>query len=85
MQISQSLSQRMEQLIGDLLYFSRLGRTELAVQEVDPNEIVGEVRQLMETFLKERNAKVTIPRSMPRIVCDKIKIGKGCVKMSSHS
>ncbi len=70
------LSQRMEKLIGDLLYFSRLGRTDLAVQEIDPNEIVGEVRQMMDTFLKEHNAKVTIPNPMPRIVCDKLKIAE---------
>ncbi len=70
------LGQRMEQLIGDLLYFSRLGRTQLAVQEIDPNEIVGEVRQMMDTFLKERNARVIIPRPLPRVVCDKLRIAE---------
>ncbi len=70
------LSQRMEQLIADLLYYSRLGRTELAIQEVDPNQMVGEVRQMMDTFLKERNATVTIPKPMPRVVCDKLRIAE---------
>ena len=70
------LSERMEQLVTDLLYFSRLGRTELAVQETDPNELVGEVRQMMDSFLKERNARVTIPHRMPNVVCDKLRIAE---------
>ena len=70
------LSERMEQLVTDLLYFSRLGRTELAVKEIDPNEIVSEIRQMMDTFLKERNVRVTIPKRMPRVVCDKLRIAE---------
>lgn len=70
------LSERMEQLVTDLLYFSRLGRTELAVQETDPNEIVGEVRQMMDTFLKERNARVIVPQRMPNVTCDKLRISE---------
>jgi PAS domain S-box-containing protein len=70
------LSQRMEKLISDLLYFSRLGRTELAIQETDPNQMVGDIRLMMETFLKERNARVIIPQPMPRVVCDKLRIAE---------
>jgi len=68
------LSQRMEQLVDELLYFSRLGRTELAIQECDPNKMISEIGQLMETFLKERNAHIVIPKPMPRVVCDKPRI-----------
>jgi len=68
------LSHRMEQLVDDLLYFSRLGRTELAVQETDPNQIIHEIEQMMETFLKERNARIVVPKPMPHIVCDKPRI-----------
>lgn len=69
-----SLSQRMERLVNDLLYFSRLGRTDMAIQDTDPNEIIDEVRQMLETFLKERNASVVIPKPLPRVVCDKPRI-----------
>ncbi len=70
------LSQRMEKLISDLLYFSRLGRTELAVQETDPNEVVMEVQQMMDTFLKEHQAHITIPQPMPHVTCDKLRIAE---------
>ena len=68
------LSQRMEHLVNDLLYFSRLGRTELAIQETDPNLIVGEIQQMMESFLKEYNAHIVVPKPMPHVICDRPRI-----------
>jgi signal transduction histidine kinase len=65
------LCQRMERLINDLLYFSRLGRADLAVQETDPNAVIVEIQQMMETALGERHARIVVPRTLPRIVCDK--------------
>jgi signal transduction histidine kinase len=68
------LCQRMERLINDLLYFSRLGRADLAVQETDPNVVIVEIRQMMETVLGERHARMVVPRALPRIVCDKTRV-----------
>jgi PAS domain S-box-containing protein len=69
-----SLAQRMEHLINDLLYFSRLGRTELAIRETDPNEVVKEIRHMLDGVLQEFNARITINGTMPMIVCDKPRI-----------
>jgi signal transduction histidine kinase len=68
------LCQRMERLINDLLYFSRLGRGELAVQETDPNAVITEIQHMMETLLSERNAHIVLPRALPRVVCDKTRL-----------
>jgi signal transduction histidine kinase len=68
------LCQRMERLINDLMYFSRLGRADLAVQEADPNAIIVEIQQMMESFLSERHARIVVPRVLPRIVCDKTRV-----------
>ncbi len=68
------LAQRMERLVNDLLYFSRLGRTELAVQETDPEEIIIDIQQMMESFLKERGAVISVPRPLPSITCDKPRV-----------
>ena len=68
------LSERMQRLVDDLLYFSRLGRSEMAIQETDPNEIVLEVAQLLEAFLEERHASVIVPNPMPIIRCDKVRV-----------
>ena len=56
------LTQRMERLVNDLLYFSRLGRQELAIQPTDLNATIHDIASMMETTLREQNAAVTIPR-----------------------
>jgi len=68
------LSQRMEHLVNDLLYFSRLGRTELAIQETDLNLIISDIEQMMESTLKEKNAHIRVPQKLPAIVCDRPRI-----------
>jgi light-regulated signal transduction histidine kinase (bacteriophytochrome) len=68
------LCQRMEHLVNDLLYYSRLGRTELAIQETDPNAVVNDIRQMMESSLKEAHAEIVVPKPMPVIVCDKPRV-----------
>jgi PAS domain S-box-containing protein len=68
------LSQRMEQLVNDLLYFSRLGRQELAVQPTDLNAVIRDIEAMSETMLQERNAIIVIPHELPRISCDKTRI-----------
>ena len=68
------LSQRMERLVNDLLYFSRLGRADLAVQETDLNGVIAEIRLMMEAMLTERHARIIVPRPLPRIVCDKPRV-----------
>jgi signal transduction histidine kinase len=68
------LCQRLERLINDLLYFSRLGRADLAIQETDPNEVIAEIMQMMETVLNDRQAHIAVPRELPHIVCDKTRV-----------
>ncbi|PDT10808.1 PAS domain-containing sensor histidine kinase [Rhizobium sp. M1] len=64
------LSQRMEKLVNDLLYFSRLGRQQLAVKRADIGLIVKDVVATMELLLEERHAKVVIDGRLPDVVCD---------------
>ena len=64
------LSQRMEKLVNDLLYFSRLGRQQLAVKRTDISLIVKDVVATMELLLEERHAKVIIDGRLPEVICD---------------
>ncbi|MCL9783330.1 PAS domain S-box protein [Vibrio sp. S4M6] len=61
---------RLESLIDDLHYYSRLGRQELAVQETDLNMVIQDIVMLIDSSMKEANAEVIIPQSLPRICCD---------------
>lgn len=69
-----ALAHKMERLVNDLLYYSRLGRAELAVQETDPNNVVVDVAHMMEGILKELHADVSIAAPMPTILCDKPRV-----------
>lgn len=64
------LCKRMEQLVEDLLYFSRLGSQDLAVQPADLNFIIRDIALMMETIFQEKNVEIFIPRPLPIIVCD---------------
>ncbi|MET0155383.1 MAG: PAS domain S-box protein [Rickettsiales bacterium] len=68
------LSQRMEKLVNDLLYFSRIGRQNLAIQKTDLNEVMEDIKKLMEDSLIEQNATILVPEKLPVVTCDKPRI-----------
>lgn len=70
------LSQRMERLVNDLLYFSRLGRQEMAIQPTDINEVVHDIEKTLELFLAERHASIRIAQPLPVTICDKPRVAE---------
>ncbi len=68
------LAQRMERLVSDLLYFSRLGRGDFAIGPVSPVAMIADIRQMLESFLKERHGVITVQENLPDVVCDKTRI-----------
>ena len=68
------LTQRMETLINSLLYFSRVGRIDLAIKETDLNEGIHGVLDSLHVTLEEKNIDVKIPRLLPTIVCDQTRV-----------
>jgi two-component system, LuxR family, sensor kinase FixL len=65
---------RMEKLINDLLYYSRLERQELAVQETDLNAVVSDVETMMASAFREKEAEIRVPAPLPTINCDRIRV-----------
>ncbi|WP_454062327.1 PAS domain S-box protein [Candidatus Nitrospira salsa] len=70
------LSKRMEDLINSLLYYSRVGRTELAVTSTDVQKILDEILDSLDIRLQECGVAVRIPRSLPIVYCDHVRIGE---------
>jgi len=68
------LSDRLERLVNDLLYYSRLGRQDLAIQDTDLNGVVQDIEALMAATLVERNVEIKIVGRLPTITCDKTRV-----------
>ncbi|KZN28590.1 hypothetical protein N480_10895 [Pseudoalteromonas luteoviolacea S2607] len=70
------LCTRMEKLVDSLLYYSRLGRQDLAVENVDLNALIDNV---IELTLPEETAQcvnLSIPKSLPHVTCDQPKVSE---------
>ena len=68
------LCQRLEQLVDNLLYFSRLGRQDFSIQQVDCNYLIQEIKDMMEHQLEESNVEIKIPVLLPVITCDAFRV-----------
>ena len=70
------LSRRMEDLIDSLLLYSRVGRTELAVANVDLNATVHDVLDALQVQIAAAGVEVRIPRPLPTVRADRMRIGE---------
>ncbi|HKV07749.1 MAG TPA: ATP-binding protein, partial [Thermoanaerobaculia bacterium] len=70
------LTRRMESLIDSLLHFSRLGRVDLAIDQVDLNAIVREAVDSLDINLKEAGIELRIPRRLPTVRADRARVGE---------
>jgi len=70
------LTQRMEDLINDLLAFSRLGRVDMARAPTDLDALVRDVVDSLHVTLKERNVHVIVPAPLPTVHCDRVRLAE---------
>jgi signal transduction histidine kinase len=68
------LAKRMEDIINDLLTFSRVGRTELSFGDTDLNAVVADVTEANRVFLDEAGATIDIARPLPHLHCDQVRV-----------
>ena len=64
------LCHRMERLVDDLLYFSRLGRQELAIRPADLNAMIHDITAMTEAALQGEDITVAVAEPLPTVVCD---------------
>jgi chemotaxis family two-component system sensor kinase Cph1 len=70
------LTQRMEDLIDSLLYFSRLGRVDLSMQPTDLNTVLYRVLDLLSPRIEQTNIEIRIPKPLPTVYCDHVQVGE---------
>jgi PAS domain S-box-containing protein len=70
------LSKRMDGLIGSLMEYSRVGRSDLAVGDTDLNEVLAVAVDALGGLLEEERGEVRIVQPLPVIRCDAVRIGE---------
>jgi len=70
------LSERLETLVDSLLHFSRVGRADLAINEVDLDDVVSETLEMIAPRLQESGAEVHRPRRLPTVRADHARVGE---------
>ncbi len=70
------LSRRMESLIDSLLYFSRVGRADLAMHEVPLDEVVNETLETIAPRVRESGVEIRRSRPLPVIQADHARVGE---------
>lgn len=66
------LCKHMEKLIDDLLYFSRIGRQDFAVQKTNMNHMILELIEVMNCC--NENVQIRVPAPLPEITCDRARV-----------
>jgi PAS domain S-box-containing protein len=70
------LTQRMGALLDSLLHYSYLGRTELALEEIDIHQVVEETVELLAARLHASKVDVRIPARLPSVQADRVYVGE---------
>src|SRR5215475_2533812 len=70
------LAQRMETLVDSLLHFSRVGRADLAMCEVDLDEVLGKTLEMIAPRLEESGAEIRRPQRLPIVRADQARVGE---------
>jgi len=79
------LSRRMEVLIDSLLHFSRLGRVDLAIAEVDLNTVVEEAVDSLGITLRQQDVEIRIPQPLPVVRCDPVRVRELFLNLISNA
>jgi light-regulated signal transduction histidine kinase (bacteriophytochrome) len=75
----------MEVLIDSLLHFSRLGRADLAIAQVDLNALLDEVVDSLGITLRQHGVEIRIPRPLPEVRCDRVRVQELFLNLISNA
>lgn len=79
------LTKRMEDLINALLHFSRLGRQELNIENLDLNLSLQSITEMFTISKRAENIDIRIPQPLPLVMGDRILIEEVLTNLISNS
>ena len=79
------LTLRMDSLLDSLLHFSRVGREELTLEEVDLNEVLADAIEMVGSRTGDGRTQIVAPRPLPIILCDRVRVREVLVNLLSNA
>ncbi|WP_341870675.1 ATP-binding protein [Corallococcus terminator] len=79
------LAKRTHELVDSLFEYSRLGRLELAWEETNQQVLVDDVLRTLGARLEEGRVEVRMPRRLPTVACDPIRIRQVWANLISNA
>jgi two-component system, chemotaxis family, sensor kinase Cph1 len=79
------LADRLHQRLEALLEFSRVGRVDLAIRDVDLNQVVNRALFSLGFALEERGVAVRVPRPLPTVRCDPHRVAEVYANLVSNA
>lgn len=79
------LAHRMESLLDALLKYSRLSRSEMALQAIDLNHSLDDALDLLSGLLKNRPAEIRVPRRLPALHADRALVSEIFANLVSNA
>lgn len=79
------LSGKAKVLIADLYEYAKVGRIDMSFGEVDLNYVVQDVALRLSSYFKEKNAHLHISSPLPRVYCDKVRVGELFANLFTNS
>jgi two-component system, chemotaxis family, sensor kinase Cph1 len=79
------LTLRMDSLLDSLLHFSRVGREELTLENVDLNEVLADAIEMVGSRTGDGRTQIVAPRALPQIMCDRVRVREVLVNLLSNA
>jgi two-component system, chemotaxis family, sensor kinase Cph1 len=79
------LTLRMDSLLDSLLHFSRVGREELTLENVDLNEVVSDAIEMIGSRVGEGQTDIVVPRMLPTVTSDRVRVREVLVNLLSNA
>lgn len=68
------LTTRLDQLVSDILFFSRLGRGDQRKEDIDPSVVIEGIKTELIEWLQERGGEITVTGILPYIHAERSKV-----------
>ncbi|GAA4015728.1 ATP-binding protein [Actimicrobium antarcticum] len=79
------LTLRMDSLLDSLLHFSRVGREELTLENVDMNDVLGDAMEMIGSRTSDGRTQIVAPRRLPPAMCDRVRVREVLVNLLSNA